>query len=73
MNANRFPSGVKDHGSWLFLLWVKGCGLPNPSERVTDMPSPGARNAMYRPSGLHKGALGFPVKVKRVIVSRCQS
>ena len=56
----------------VFLLWVKGCGLPDPSERVTDMPSPIARNAMYRPSGLHTGSTA-PVKVKRVIVSRCQS
>ena len=57
----------------MFLLWVKGWGFPAPSERVTDMPSPAARNAMYRPSGLHTGWTLFPANVKRVIVSRCQS
>ena len=72
MNARRFPSGVKDHGYCWFLLWVKGCGLPDPSERVTDMPSPSVMNAMYRPSGVHTGSTA-PVKVRRVIVSRCQS
>ena len=57
----------------MFLLWVKGWGFPAPSERVTDMPSPAARNAMYRPSGLHTGWTLFPANVKRVIVSRGQS
>jgi len=48
----------------MFLLWVNGCDLPDPSERVTDVPSPATSNAMYRPSGLHSGAKAFPVKVK---------
>jgi len=51
----------------------QGCGLPDPSERVTGIPSPIAKNAMYRPSGLHTSWLAFPVKVNCVIVSRCQS
>src|ERR1700686_3999778 len=61
-NVNRLPSGVEDHGTLILLFWVKGCGLPAPSERVTDMPSV-VRYTMYRPSGLHMGLPAVPVKV----------
>ncbi len=65
-----FPSGVKKYGYCGFLVWVKGWGLPAPSERVTDVPAPDVWNTMYRPSGLQMGNPDLPSKVRRVMVSR---
>src|SRR5205085_2445358 len=32
--TSRVPSGVKEVGNCMALLWVRGCGLPAPSARV---------------------------------------
>src|SRR5262249_23555270 len=63
--TSHLPSGLKEVGICMFLLFVRDCDSPAPSARFQKIP-PAASKTTNCPSGLHTGhALTLPL-VKRI-------